>query len=800
MQQMNHVVLRARSGTRFLPGYITRFAIFVVALAIVLIPSPDGAQQVVVAASQGHPWRPSAEVLARVDALLQKMTLQEKIGQLVQYSGGSATGPSPKRGLYEEMIRRGEVGSLLNVTGKDCNDLQRIAVEQSRLHIPLLFGYDVIHGYRATAPVPLGLAAAFSPELVERVARQASDDAASEGVHWLFSPMVDISRDARWGRTVESAGEDTYLDAALTRAWVRGIQHPHPDGTRSAACIKHFAAYGAPFGGRDYNAVDMSARLLEQVYLPPYRAGIDAGALTVMSSFNALNGVPMTANNALLSETLRRQWGFHGLVVSDWGAVRELMAHSVARSKAEAAAKAITAGVDMDMEGDVYQPELAELVRTGKVPIAVVDEAVRRVLGVKLAVGLFEHPYAQDPGPQPVSSSSRLLARVAATQSLVLLKNDNFDRSPLLPLDTGKGKIALIGPLADSGSEMLGSWSAPAAAQDVVTLRQALAERLKERLLYAKGTEIDAGEQTGFAEARRVAAAADLVIMALGESGPSMTGESTSRAHLGLPGNQQQLLETIVQTGKPVVLVLFNGRPLAIPWAARNVSAILESWYPGIEAGPAIADVLLGDAVPSGHLPVTMPYAVGQEPLFYAQYPTGRPAVESLFGPVQSGTSRFNSRYIDEATVPLYPFGWGLSYTFFQFATPRLSKDTLTLGEIASAVKSSGGDAILAEVETSVTNTGKRAATAVPQFYLRNVGASVEQPLAELRGFTRVNLEPGETRHVRFAVRACDLAFLNQKLQSVIEPTEYRIAVGPDSTTTNVVVLRILPGAKEELD
>ena len=732
---------------------------------------------------------------ARVSALLARMTLQEKIGQLVQYSAGSATGPNPKRATYEDMVRQGKIGSLINVAGAEQTNLyQHIAVEKSRLHIPLLFGYDVIHGYRTSFPIPLGLAASFSPKLIEEVGEMGADEARQEGIDWVFSPMVDIARDARWGRIAESAGEDPYLGAAVARAWVQGIQHKRQDGTMTATAIKHFAAYGAPIAGRDYNAVDMSQQMLHQVYLPPYRAGVDAGAMTVMSSFNSLNGVPVSANRSLLTDTLRTEWGFGGMVVSDWGAVRELINHSVALDGATAASKAIHAGVDMDMEGDLYGTHLAELVQDGRVPLAEIDEAVRRVLRVKFAIGLFDHPYTETASPYKATPAKRALARSVAAETLVILKNDQAPEShPLLPIASSHGSIALIGPLADSQADMLGSWSSPADPHDVVTLRSALAERIGNKLRYAKGTGILTDSIEGFAEAEAAARQVDLVVMALGESGPEMTGESTSRAHLGLPGNQEQLLEAVAKTGKPIVLVLFSGRPLAVPWAAKHVSSILEAWFPGMEAGHAITDVLFGDHSPSGRLPVSFPYSVGQEPLFYAQLPTGRPATEDLTGPVHKGVSRFNSRYIDEATVPLYPFGWGLTYTTFSYGIPKLTCKELELSKVQSAVASGDSTKELVGIDALLTNTGSSLGTEVMQLYIRNEGASLEQPVKELRSFTRIALQPHETRFVHFSLSAQDLAFYDQNMNHVVEPTRYTVFVGSSAETTNATQFTITP-------
>ena len=562
----------------------------------------------------------------------------------------------------------------------------------------------------------------------------------------------------------------------------------------TAASIKHFAAYGAPIAGRDYNAVDMSQQMLHQVYLPPYRAGVDAGALTVMSSFNSLNGVPASANRSLLTDTLRTDWGFRGMVVSDWGAVRELLNHSIALDGATAASKALHAGVDMDMEGDLYETHLAELVQDGRIPIAEIDEAVRRVLRVKFTIGLFDHPYTETSAPYKATPAKRALARNVADETLVLLKNDSASEGHLLlPIASSQGSIALIGPLADSQEDMLGSWRSAADPHDAVTLRSALAEKMGNKLRYAKGTEILTDSTAGFAEAEAAARQSDLVVMALGESGPDMTGESTSRAHLGLPGNQEQLLEAIAQTGKPIVLVLFSGRPLAVPWAAQHIPSILEAWFPGMEAGHAITDVLFGDHSPTGRLPVSFPYSVGQEPLFYAQLPTGRPATVDLTGPVHKGVSRFNSRYIDEATVPLYPFGWGLTYTTFSYGVPKLSCKELELSKVQSAVASGDSTKELVGIDVALTNTGASSGTEVVQLYIRNQGASVEQPVKELKSFTRVALKPQETRLVHLSLSAQDLAFYDQNVNNVIEPTRYTVFVGGNAATANAAQFTITP-------
>jgi beta-glucosidase len=731
----------------------------------------------------------------RVEELIRKMTLEEKIGQLVQYSAGGATGPQASNATYEDLIARGQVGSLFNVIGAEkTNHYQKVAMEKSRLHIPLLFGYDVIHGYRTGFPVPLALAASFDPSTAEEVARTSAREARADGIQWVFSPMVDIARDARWGRIVESSGEDPYLGSAMARAWVKGYQQgdlSKPDSV--AACVKHFAAYGAAVAGRDYNAVDLSELTLRQVYFPPYRAAVEAGAATVMSSFNSVNGVPSSVNRFLLTQVLRREWGFQGFVVSDWRALQELMNHSVAADGATAASKAITAGLDMDMEGGIYAARLASLVRGGQVPESVVDESVRRVLRVKFALGLFEHPYApatQGQPPQQPTEDKRERARRIAEETIVLLKNEPLEGvGKLLPVLKTPKNVALIGPLADSAENMLGSWTAQSKPEFAVTLRTALAEKWKSsQLLYAKGADILGDNNAGFGEAVDAAKKADLVILALGESGPQMTGEAASRAHLDLPGNQQQLLEAVVATGKPVILVLFNGRPLAVPWADKHVAAIVEAWYPGIEAGHAVVNILSGEVNPSGKLPVSFPYSVGQEPLYLAQLPTGRPATGDLSHPPQNAEEKYQSRYIDEPNSPVYPFGWGLSYTQFSYSPITVSRQQVPVKEILATK----GQPVV-RIGVDVKNTGRMAGTEVVQLYLRNTAASVEQPVRELKGFARITLQPGEQKHIEFPLGFDELSFYNSDSARTVEPTTFKLWIGGNSQATEEAAVEIIP-------
>jgi beta-glucosidase len=570
----------------------------------------------------------------------------------------------------------------------------------------------------------------------------------------------------------------------MARALVQGYQGTDLKNPQSvAACVKHFAAYGAPIAGRDYYAVDMSELRLRQFYLPTYHAAIDAGAATVMSSFNSLNGVPATANPFLLSHVLRHEWGFNGMVVSDWGAVGELINHGVVSDGPDAAARALAAGVDMDMESDLYRTRLVSLVQRGQLSEPVVDEAVRRVLRVKFALGLFDHPYTNEGPAYQATAEKRALAREVAEETFVLLKNEPAPGSGrALPLKASK-TIALIGPFADSKSEMLGSWTANGNPDDVVTLKTAIEARLaktKGKLIYAKGTEILTDSRGGFDEAVDAAKQSDEVVVTLGESGPWMTGEAASRAHLDLPGNQEQLLEAIEATGKPLTLVLFNGHPLALPWVAEHVPAVLEAWYPGIEAGPALADVLLGTTSPSGKLPVDFPYSVGQEPLFYSQFPTGRPTGDlDLTHPPTNNAEKFRSRYIDESNSAIWPFGWGLSYTQFAYSVPTVSAKQIS----AQAATTNPGTAQL-KVGVDIKNIGAVAGSEVVQLYIRHTVASVEQPERELKGFERITLAPGEQKHVEFPLGVEELSFYNAELQRVMEPTTVQVWVGGSSDAT----------------
>ena len=697
--------------------------------------------------------RPAAE--PQIDSLLARMTLEEKLGQLNQVS---VDGQPNAEQL--DLARKGLVGSFLNLAGADATHAaQHVAVTESRLHIPLILGLDVIHGYRTTFPIPLGEAASWDPEAVEAAAHVAAKEAAAAGVHWTFAPMVDIARDPRWGRIAEGSGEDPYLGSAMAAARVRGFQGKDlraPDAV--LATVKHFAAYGGAEGGRDYNTVDLSERTLREAYLPPYHAAIDAGAGSVMTSFNEIGGIPSTASPWLMTTLLRREWGFKGFVVSDWTAVAELLNHGVAGSRADAGKLALEAGVDMDMVSRIYVSDLPALVRAGRIPVAVVNEAVRRVLRAKAALGLFDDP---DHGATPereraalLAPEHRQLARRVAEESIVLLRNEG----QVLPLAARVKTLAVIGPLADDKTSALGSWPGRGEPQDAVTPLEGIKQRAGSvSVVYAKGCGITDTSTAGFADAVAAAKQADVAVLVLGEAG-DMSGEAASRAELDLPSVQERLLEAVQATGTPVVLVVNSGRPLTIAWAAEHVPAIVESWFLGVETGPALAAVLFGDVSPSGKLPVTFPRAVGQIPLYYDHKNTGRP----------TGPDKYTSKYIDLPVTPLFPFGHGLSYTTFSYSDLRLSAPRITpTGTLRASV--------------SVTNTGSREAAEVVQLYVHDEVASVTRPVRALAGFRRVSLKPGEARTVEFSLTAKELGLYNKDMKFVVEPGKFRVFVGGSS-------------------
>ena len=773
---------------------LTRFAIVA---CLVICSQAATAQDSPSATPHSNLVDPATE--RKIDALLHKMTLEEKVGQLVQYSSGQPTGPGTGRTDYNDMIQKGEIGSLFNITtAREANAFQRVAMEKSRLRIPLIYGLDVIHGYRTEFPIPLGLAASWDPELVQRTARVAAHEASASGIRWMFSPMIDIARDARWGRMVESSGEDPYLVSAMARAYVLGYQGEHLDAPDSAvACPKHFVGYGAAEGGREYNSVEISEHTLREFYLPPFHAAVDAGAATIMTAFDSLNGVPTSANPFTIKQILRKEWKFQGLVDSDWTSIAELIPHGIANDPATAARKAFLAGVEMDMVSSFYHDNLANLVHSGQVPVAAVDEAVRHALRVKFALGLFEHPYADEKLEsgamlQPESVS---LARAAAERSFVLLKNSlPAGGSPLLPLSSDAKNVALIGPLADDAAVMLGSWSAQGRPEDVITLRSALTQKLgADHVHYAKGGDITKTSDEQLAEAVKAAQDSDTVILALGENASEMTGEAASRAHLGLPGRQQQLLEAIAATGKPVVLVLFSGRPLTLPWAFEHVPAVLAAWFPGVQAGPALVRTLFGESNPGGKLPVTWPRAVGQEPLYYNALNTGRPAGNAdLTKPPSDGASKYISRYFDEQNSPQFPFGFGLTYTSFTYGPTQASSAQLSAralnGGLQDTRRSSNSELT---VSADITNAGTRESEETVQLYVRLEGTSTAQPIRALKEFQHVKLAAGETRRVTFHLGPEAFALWDDQNRYVVESARAKIWISPDSAHGSEATLEI---------
>jgi beta-glucosidase len=733
---------------------------------------------------------------ARVDSILQRMTLAEKVGQLVQYSAGQPTGPGTGRSDYDDMIARGQIGSLFNVNDPhEINKYQKIAMEKSRLHIPILFGLDVIHGFKTEFPIPLGLASTWDPTIVEKASRVAAMEAAADGIRWTFSPMVDIARDARWGRMAEGAGEDPFLGSAMAAAYVRGYQGSRLDAPDSiAACVKHYVGYGAAEAGRDYNSTEISEHTLRQFYLPPFHAAVEAGAASLMSAFNSLNGIPSSANPFTLKQVLRKEWGFRGLVVSDWNSVGELIPHGIANDGATAARKAFLAGVDMDMVSSLYHDHLEQIVKSGQATQAEVDEAVRHVLRVKLALGLFEHPYVDEGAAAKAlyHPESIALARTAAERSFVLLKNANAPGGkPLLPLAGGSQNIALIGPLGDDSSYPGG---APPGSGPRVPLAAALAQRVGEgHVSRFKGAGILDGNDQEIADAVAGAQKADVVIVTLGEA-PEMSGEAASRAHLGLPGRQEELLEAIVRTGKPVVLILFSGRPLTVPWAFEHVPAVIAAWLPGIEGGPALARTLFGDVNPSGKLVVSWPRAVGQEPLYYNHLSTGRPASDAdLSRPPSDVASRYLSRYIDEQNTPQFPFGYGGSYTTYSYGATTISTPRVSAAALNKGLGSGEKTAAAMTAEAEVTNTGSRPGEEVVQLYIQLTGTSVAEPVRMLKGFQTIDLAAGETKRVKFELKPEAFAIWNDRNQFAVEAAKINVWISPDSAQGSPAHAEILP-------
>ena len=692
----------------------------------------------------------------RIDSLLARMTLEEKLGQLNLPSVDDRPTPAQL-----ELVRKGLVGGFLNLTGAAATrETQRVAVTESRLHIPLLLGYDVIHGYRTIFPIPLAEAASWDSEAVEAAAHVAAREAAAAGVNWTFAPMVDIARDPRWGRIAEGSGEDPYLGSQMAAARVRGFQGTDLRAPEAVmATVKHFAAYGGAEGGRDYNTVDVSERTLREIYLPPFRAAVDAGAGSIMTSFNEIAGIPSHANRWLVTTLLRDEWKFRGFVVSDWTGIEELLAHGVAGSRADAGKLGLDAGVDMDMVSGIYLEDVPALVRAGRIPVATVDAAVRRILAAKAALGLFADPYHGSSVERErsvlLAPEHRQLARRVAQEAIVLLKNDG----QRLPLGPAVRTLAVIGPLADDKAAALGSWPGRGDPRDAVTVLEGIKGRLAPdtKLLYAKGCGITDTSTAGVAEAVALARLANVALLVLGEAG-DMSGEAASRSNIGLPGVQQELLEAVQATGTPVVLVLMNGRPLAVQWAADHVPAIVEAWFLGVETGHALADVLFGDVSPSGKLPVTFPRAVGQVPIYYNRKNTGRPPSDQ----------KYTSKYTDLPSSPLFPFGFGLSYTTFTYRDVRLSAPSITPGDTL-------------KVAVTVSNSGEREGAEVVQLYVRDEVASVTRPVRALAALRRVSLRPGEASTVEFLLTAKQLGFYDRDMKLVVEPGKFRVFVGGSS-------------------
>lgn len=728
---------------------------------------------------------PAATKKAFVDKLLARMTVDEKVGQLRLISIGPEM---PHTKLMDEVAAGRIAGSFNTVVRRDNRPLQEAAVNRSRLKIPLFFAYDVVHGHRTTFPIPLGLAASFDMAVIERMARVSAVEACNDGVDMTFAPMVDISRDPRWGRTSEGFGEDPYLVSECARASVRGFQGTSPDQPDTImAAVKHFALYGAVEGGRDYNTVDMSPLRMHQVYLPPYKAAIDAGSGGVMVALNSVNGVPATSNTWLMQDLLRKQWGFKGVTVSDHGAITELTRHGVARDNREAAKLAIKAGIDLSMADQVYLAEVPGLIASGEIKMAELDACVREVLGAKYDMGLFANPFLrmgkQEDDPVDVRSNDRLHrepAREIARDTIVLLEN----RNQTLPLKK-QGTIALVGPLADSGLDILGSWSAQGVAEQAVTVKAGIEKAIegKAKLLVARGCNVlddqkivdylnflnwDKPEviqdprpiDVMIDEAVATANQADVVIAVVGEV-RGMSHESSSRVTIEMPGSQRKLLQALKATGKPLVVLLMNGRPLAIGWEKDNADALLETWYTGTEGGNAIADILFGDHNPSAKLPISFPRSAGQIPTYYNALRIGRPYTEGKPG-------NYTSQYFEEAQGALYPFGFGLSFSTFTLTDLKLSASRIKRGETLTA-------------EATLTNTGSYEGANVVQLYIADPYASIARPVKELKGFQKVSLKPGEARVVRFEIGPDQLKFVNGDLKEVIENGQFNVQLGLDS-------------------
>ena len=719
------------------------------------------------------------EIEKKIDVLMSKMTLEEKVGQMNQYNGfWDVTGPAPVGGTAEqkyENIKKGLVGSMLTVRGvKEVKAVQKIAVEQTRLGIPLIIGFDVIHGYKTLSPIPLAEAASWDLKAIEKSAEIAASEAAASGINWTFGPMMDISKDARWGRVMEGAGEDSYLGSKVAIARVKGFQgdNTFKSPLRIATTAKHFAAYGFVESALEYNASEISNNTLFNQVLPPFKAAVDAGLKTVMTSFNTINGIPASGDKFLLRDVLKNKWGFNGFVISDWASIREMIPWGFSKDEKEAAISAVEAGTDMDMEGGIYVPYLIDLVKQGKVKQEFVDDAVRRILRVKYELGLFDNPYRflDEKREKEVigSKANREAVLDMAKKSIVLLKND----TNLLPLKKSGQKIVLLGSLAESKNSPLGSWRIAADSNTAVSVLEGMQQYKGNSLNYVKGLDLTTLEPTflteveynttdksGFEQAKKAAKEADVVVMVLGEHGFS-TGEARSRTNLDLPGLQQEFLEEIYKINPNIVLVLNNGRPLTISWAAEKIPTIVEAWQLGTETGNAVAQVLYGDYNPSGKLPMSFPRNIGQVPISYNHYSTGRFT--------NKDNNVFWSHYSDVEKTPLYPFGYGLSYTTFEYSNLKINKKTFSKGEKV-------------EVSVDLKNTGKVTGKEVAQLYLQDEFASVVRPVKELKGFEMIELKAGETKTITFTLTDAELGFYNNQNEFVVEPGSFKVMVGGSS-------------------
>ena len=701
------------------------------------------------------------DVDPRVDSLIRIMTLDEKIGQMVLFtSDWDVTGPTIREGYLDD-IRSGRCGNIFNAYTVDyIRELQRVAVEESRLGIPLMFGYDVVHGHKTIFPIPLGESCSWDLDLIRRSASASAAEAAASGLNWTFAPMVDISVDPRWGRVSEGAGEDPYLGSLIAAARVKGFQGENLANPLTVlACVKHFAAYGAPFAGRDYNTVDMSERQFREFYMPPYKAGVDAGALSVMTAFNEYDGVPATGNQYLLKDLLKGEWNFQGFVVTDYTSINEMVHHGYARDEAEAGVKAVNAGVDMDLQGEVYFSYLRGLVDSGFVREKTIDDAVRRILNVKAKLGLFDDPYLYCDRAREnhvvANPEIKALSRDAARRSMVLLKNEGC-----LPFDRGD-RIAVIGELAASRRDLLGSWKAAGEWDDMNSILDAVrAYNGAANVIYAEGCRKIGSDRSGFSEAMDAVAQADKVLMVIGEDW-DWSGEAASRTDIGVPGIQSELLKMIASAGKPVAVVLLNGRPLVLEEESKAADAILEAWYPGTMGAEAVTDIVFGQYNPSGKLTMTFPRSVGQIPVFYYEKNTGRP--------IYLPNDKYKSKYLDSPNEPLYPFGYGLSYTDFKYSNLILSSPKMKKGHTIDAT-------------VTVTNIGSRTGEETVQLYIRDLIGSVTRPVKQLKGFQKVALAPGESRTVTFTIDDEMLSFWRHDMTFGMEDGDFKVMVGGSSS------------------